>query len=85
MTMSRRTFIVVTGLVPASPLLASLPIRSTYAESPSRLDRQRHLVHGSDANDLVLKIEGWEEAGANAPVEGELWITIGPSWRSAWR
>jgi hypothetical protein len=87
MTISRRTFILVGGLVPAAPLLALLPLRSAHAESgSSRLPREQ-AAQAADANDIVLKIDGWH-VDANppaAPAGGEVWITLSPSWRAAWR
>jgi hypothetical protein len=87
MTISRRTFILVSGLVPAAPLLASLPLRSAHAESVLSRQPRQQAAYAADANEIALKIDGWH-VGINGPTAsegGEVWITVGTSWRSAWR
>ena len=72
MTMTRRTFLLSSGVIVASPVLANALLRL----EEHRDDRT------SDANDIVLKIEGWSQGGDET---NAVWINVGPSWRTAWR
>jgi len=72
MTMTRRTFLLSSGVIVASPVLANAWPR--FDELPDR--------RSSEANDVVLKIEGWSQGGDDA---NAVWINVGPAWRTAWR
>jgi hypothetical protein len=70
MRMSRRIFLLSSGLIVTSEVLANLPFRGVLSEAETA------------PNDVVLKIQGWSPAGNEA---NAVWIAVGPSWRSAWR
>jgi hypothetical protein len=70
--MTRRTFILGSGVMAAAPVLAN-------AFPPLRV--RRRLVDPS-TDDVHLKIAGWSQGGEDA---NAVWITVGSSWRTAWR
>jgi hypothetical protein len=70
MRMTRRTFLLSSGLVVTSEVLANLPVPGVLSEAETA------------PNDVVFKIQGWSPAGNEA---NAMWIAFGPSWRSAWR
>ena len=72
MRMTRRTFILGSGVMAAAPVLAN-------AFPPPR-ERRRPVDPGTD--DVHLEIAGWSRGGEDA---NALWITVGASWRTAWR
>ena len=77
MLISRRTFIVMTGLLPAAPLAARVTAVSTSAQMPLRIASSK-----VDARELLLKIDGWN---VHEPGGNDAWFTINRSWRTAWR
>ena len=72
MMMTRRAFLLSSGVLIAQPALANAV--------PQRPEHQDLRI--LEANDVVLKIVGWSNGGDDA---NAVWITIGPSWRTAWR
>lgn len=68
MTIDRRAFVAGAALVAFAPTVGFLPASlSTSA---------------ANANELVVKIEGWSVPNDNADA---VWIRVGRSWRTAWR
>ena len=88
MSMSRRTFILSTGLVAAVPVFAGVHTRSFNAGSsvlPSAVSLQSDLpVTEAAGYDLPFRINGWEPREEMAADE-RLWISINQSWRATWR
>jgi hypothetical protein len=88
MNMTRRTFILSTGLVAAAPSLASMLTTSPKPGSsmlPSAGGLQSDLpVTKTAGYDLPFRIDGWEPREKMAPDE-RMWISINQSWRAAWR
>jgi hypothetical protein len=81
MRISRRTFILGTGLAAAAPALASWLPRDAIAAPASQPDAD------ATGNDVAFRIEGWDLPGRapRAPAGDEVWISVGRSWRTAWR
>jgi hypothetical protein len=88
MSMSRRTFILSTGLVAAVPAFASvlttLP-NAGLSVLPSAGRSQSNLPATEAAGyDLPFRINGWEPREEMAADE-RMWISINQSWRATWR
>ena len=72
MMITRRTFLLSSGVIVAAPVLANLV--------PPSAEQHGRRVPASD--EPILKIEGW----SRGDVDGNaVWINIGPTWRTAWR
>ena len=88
MNMTRRTFILSSGLVAAAPALASVLTTAPDPESSmlrSAADLQSDLpVTEAAGYDLPFRIDGWEPREEIAADE-RMWISINQSWRAAWR
>ena len=95
MMIRRRAFLLGTGLVAAAPLLAKVPIRSIIEESSSpEALLEAQVTHEANANDLLMKIEGWTDHDdvASSTIDSALrrsapdgvWLVINRSWRTAW-
>jgi len=88
MNMTRRTFILGTGLVAAAPALASALTTSSNPRSsmlPSAGSLQSDMPAMETAgNDLIFRIDGWEPRQEMVADE-RMWISINQSWRAAWR
>jgi len=80
MKVTRRTFLVGTGVFVTSPVLANL--LSTAQESMRALPPlpSADLANGIG---LVFKIDGWNAHDSQA--RDEVWLTFNQSWRTAWR
>ncbi|MCP3408125.1 hypothetical protein [Bradyrhizobium sp. CCGB01] len=72
MMITRRIFLLGSGALIAPTALANAV--------PQRREHQDLRI--LEANDVVLKIVGWSNGGDDA---NAVWITISPSWRTAWR
>ncbi|MFO1313388.1 MAG: hypothetical protein U1F41_15135 [Burkholderiales bacterium] len=72
MTITRRTFLMSSGVVVAAPVLANVLPR--FAEQHGR--------RAPASEEPVLKIEGWSGGDVDA---NAVWINVGPTWRTAWR
>lgn len=70
MMIDRRTFVAGATSIALAPALDLLPVQLPTPEMP--------------AGQLVLMIEGWNAPGESSAADA-VWITIGPSWRTAWR
>ena len=88
MNMTRRTFILSTGLVAAAPALASTLTTSPNPGSsmlPSADGLQSDLPVTETARcDLPFRIDGWEPREGMAP-DDRISISISQSWRATWR
>lgn len=88
MNMTRRTFILSTGLVAAAPALASVLTTSPNPESsvlPSAVGLQSDPPMTATARyDLPFRIHGWEPRDEMTTDE-RTWISINRSWRATWR
>jgi hypothetical protein len=69
----RRTFVAGTAFVVVAPVVAAT--LETLPSAPSACAAESR---------LVFMINGWSIPDARASAE-EVWITIGHSWRTAWR
>ena len=77
MTISRRRFIVGSGIAASAPFIAHLLPRSPQAEP---------LAVATTTKDVVMKINGWDLDGeASSCGTAAIWISVGQSWRSPWR
>ena len=88
MNMTRRTFILSSGLVAATPALASV-LKASSNPGPSGLPSAVNLqadqpVMATATYDLPFKIDGWEPREEVAADE-QLWLSINQSWRTSWR
>lgn len=72
MTITRRTFLLSSGVLVTAPVLAN--VLPPFAEQHGR--------RGQPSNELLLKIEGWSRGDVDA---NAVWINVGPTWRTAWR
>ena len=70
MMIDRRNFVTVVGLTTMAPALSLLP------PSPPTL--------AMESSPLVLRIEGWSDPAESDALD-VAWITVGHSWRTAWR
>ena len=88
MNMTRRAFILSTGVVAAAPALASVLTTSPNPETsvlPSAVGLQSGLPMTATAGyDLPFRIHGWEPRDERTTDE-RTWISIDRSWRAAWR
>ncbi len=88
MSMNRRTFILSTGLVAATPAFARVLTTSPNTEStvlPRAVSSQLDLPATEAAGyDLPFRINGWEPREEMAADE-RMWIGINQSWRASWR
>lgn len=88
MNMTRRTFILSTGLVAAAPALASVLTISPNPRSsvlPSALNLQAYPpVTETAGYDLPFRIDAWEPREEMA-ADDRMSISISQSWRAAWR
>ncbi len=73
MTMTRRTFLLTSGVMVAAPILADALPRDLR----ERID---HLAATTDG--LTLRMDGWD-SGTDDP--NAVWLAVGRSWRSDWR
>jgi len=88
MSMTRRTFILSTGLVAAAPALAS-ELKSSSSPGSSGLPSAVGLpsdlpVTERAGYDLPFRIHGWEPREERTADE-RIWISINQSWRANWR
>lgn len=88
MRMNRRTFILGSGLIAATPALASVIKPSV---NPGSSDLPAAVASPSDvavtataAHDAPFKIDGWEPR-EEAAADAQLWLSINQSWRANWR
>ena len=88
MNMTRRTFILSTGLVAASPALAGALTTAANMGSPvlpGAVGLSSDLpVTEAAGYDLPFRIDGWEPREEMAADE-RIWISINQSWRANWR
>ena len=86
MKITRRTFNLGIGAVGATPLLATIPISSTFIGSNSLSLVPEQTTYGADATTVALKIDGWDARANDRTADGgEVWINVNSSWRGAWR
>lgn len=88
MRMNRRTFILGSSLIAATPALASV-IKTSV--NPRSSDLPATVAWPSDvpvtataAYDVPFKIDGWEPR-EEAAADVQLWLSINQSWRANWR
>lgn len=79
MKIDRRTFIQSAAILTTLPALAALLPLSSAAETPVMTGT------GTDGDQVVFKIDGWDHCGAKVSTENEVLIRINQSWRTAWR
>lgn len=88
MTISRRTFIVGSGLAASAPFIGNALSRSANAAPlPQAAIPRTFIAVGTAASEFALRIDGWELANDTSPSSGAsaVWISLGRSWRSTWR
>ncbi|MFT3717345.1 hypothetical protein [Pseudorhodoferax sp.] len=80
MKTTRRTFLLETGAFVAGPALADLPAPEV---DPAHAFAATAVPDVERPGEPVFKIDGWSvrEPGAC----DEIWLTLGRSWRGAWR
>jgi hypothetical protein len=85
MTISRRTFVVASGLAASAPLIGYVLSRSAGAAPLPQASVLQTIAVGADASEVILKIDGWDLVGDTPTPANVRWISLGSSWRSAWR
>ena len=88
MPMDRRTFILSSSVMAATPALASM-IKKSANSGLSDLPATVALPSGVPVTatatyDISFKIDGWEPREEVAADE-QLWLSINQSWRANWR
>lgn len=80
MMIDRRTFVIQGAtLLATASALANVLTRSSPARTALITEG------GSDESSMTFKIHGWDHYGGDASNGNEVWFTINPSWRTAWR
>lgn len=69
MHIDRRRFLFGAALVVGVPAVAGLWVRTS----------------GPSSSRPVFRIAGWDVPAAGPAAADEVWITLGRSWRTAWR
>lgn len=71
MIIDRRVFVAGAALTAITPALRSLPPEAAAPEL-------------NVLQPLVFKISGWSAPDVVCP-DNQLWVGVGPGWRTAWR
>lgn len=83
--LERRSFLISFGWIAASPALArAWPLAAPMGRRRTPLGDPLPppaLTSETRLAGPVLRIDGWEQQSG----DGEVWISINQSWRSAWR
>jgi hypothetical protein len=83
--LGRRSFLIGCGWIAATPALAkALPLSAPINRRRGILGDPappEAVVGETPLAGPVLRIDGWEQQSG----DGEVWISINQSWRSAWR
>jgi hypothetical protein len=80
MNMTRRRFLVGTGVLAASSAFAN---RLSTAQESTRALPPLPSPDVANGTGLVFRIDGWSAHDSQA--RGEVWVTFNQSWRTAWR
>jgi hypothetical protein len=88
--LGRRAFLIGCGWVATAPALANawslLAPSSPRQVSLGDSLLQQALAGETQPAGTVLRIDGWERPfDHESSADGEVWISINQSWRSAWR
>jgi hypothetical protein len=73
MVIDRRTFVLGAGLAAVPILGVALPQQTAEAAGVA-----------AGASHPVFSIVGWADRD-NAGADNQLWLKVGPGWRTAWR
>ena len=76
--LGRRSFLICCSCITAAAAVALIDRRRTPLGDPLPLQAPAGETRSAGS---VLRIDGWEQPSG----DGEVWISINQSWRSAWR